>query len=54
MDFKTSRQSALDSLNNFIENDILNYNSLETIGAKMKKRLELIDAFYKTNKLRKI
>ena len=27
MKFKTSREEALDQLNSFIENDILNYNS---------------------------
>ncbi len=47
MDFKTSRQSALDSLNNFIENDILNYNSKRNFdfGVKNRKNVSCLSPY---------
>ena len=38
MNFETSRSSALNKLNSFIENDILNYNSKRNFDFGIKNR----------------
>ena len=47
MKFETSRLGALEKLNNFIENDILNYNSKRNFdfGVKNRKNVSCLSPY---------